>query len=47
VINIVMVFAEPLLGIKLAWAAHIGGYIGGMILAPIFVRAKSTQLGIN
>jgi len=46
IINLVMVLAEPFIGISLAWPAHIGGYIGGMILAPIFVRANSTKLGI-
>jgi len=47
VINVIMVFAEPLIGVSLAWAAHIGGYIGGMILAPLFLQPNSTRLGIN
>jgi len=47
VINVIMVAAEPLLGVSLAWAAHIGGYIGGMIFAPLWVRANSTKLGLT
>ena len=47
VINVIMVAAEPILGVGLAWAAHIGGYIGGMILAPLWVQANSTKLGLN
>lgn len=44
VINIIMVLAGP---VGLAWAAHLGGYIAGMILAPILVMARSTRLGVN
>ena len=47
VINIIMVVAEPVFGVSLAWAAHMGGYIGGMILAPILVKASSTRLGVH
>lgn len=47
IINLVMVLAEPILGVSLAWPAHIGGYIGGMILAPFFVRPNSTGFRIN
>ncbi len=47
VINLVMVLAEPVLGFNLAWPAHIGGYIGGMLLAPIFIRPNCTTLRIN
>lgn len=46
-INFVMVLAEPMLGVSLAWAAHIGGYVGGMILAPLLVKPSSTKLGVN
>ena len=47
IINVIMVFAEPILGVSLAWAAHIGGYIGGMLLAPLLVKPDSTKLGLT
>ena len=47
VINVIMVAAEPILGVSLAWAAHIGGYVGGMIFAPLWVKANSTKLGLH
>ena len=47
VINVIMVAAEPILGVGLAWAAHIGGYVGGMIFAPLWVQANSTKLGLT
>ena len=47
IINIIMVFAEPILGVSLAWAAHIGGYVGGMLLAPLLVKPNSTKLGLT
>jgi len=45
-INVVMVVAEPILGFNLAWPAHMGGYVGGMLLAPIILKANSTNLSI-
>ena len=47
VINIIMVAAEPVLGVGLAWAAHIGGYVGGMIVAPLWVAPKSTKMSMT
>lgn len=47
VINVVMVAAEPILGVSLAWAAHIGGYVGGMIFAPLWVQPNSTKLALH
>lgn len=46
VINAVMVLLENFIGIGIAWPAHIGGYIAGMILAPLFVRPNSTRLSV-
>jgi len=46
IINVVMVLAEKFIGISIAWPAHIGGYIAGMILAPLFVKPNSTQLSM-
>jgi len=45
-INAVMVVAEPILGFNLAWPAHIGGYIGGMLLAPHLIKPNATNLSI-
>jgi len=45
-INALLVFAEPILGMNLAWPAHLGGYLGGMIFAPMFVAASSSRFGI-
>lgn len=46
IINLVMVLLESYTGINIAWPAHIGGYIAGMILAPLFVMPKSTRLSV-
>ncbi len=45
-INLVIVVAGPFIGMNVAWAAHIGGFIGGMILAPLLTKANSTSFGI-
>ncbi len=45
-INAVIVAAGPLIGMNVAWAAHIGGFIGGMILAPSLIKANSARLGV-
>ncbi|WP_026940823.1 rhomboid family intramembrane serine protease [Hellea balneolensis] len=45
-INLVMVLLENFIGIGIAWPAHIGGYVAGMILAPLFVMPKSTRLTV-
>lgn len=46
VINAVMVLLENVIGVGIAWPAHIGGYIAGMILAPLFVKANATKLSM-
>lgn len=46
VINAVMVLLETYIGIGIAWPAHVGGYIAGMILAPLLVKASSTKLTV-
>ena len=42
IINVVLVVAEPIFGVRVSWAGHLGGYLAGMILAPVFVRPNST-----
>lgn len=46
VINILIAVIGPFMGLSIAWAAHIGGYIGGMILAAPLTRANSANLGL-
>jgi len=46
VINLVMVLLENFIGMSIAWPAHIGGYIAGMIFAPLFVKANATRLSV-
>ena len=46
VINVVMVLLENFIGMGIAWPAHVGGYIAGMIAGPLFVKANSTKLSI-
>ena len=46
VINAVLVVAEPIFG-GIAWPAHIGGYVAGMILAPRFVKPNATGFKIT
>lgn len=45
-INAVMVFAGPVLGMNLAWAAHMGGYVAGAAIAPILIKASSSRFGL-
>lgn len=45
-INILIAAIGPYLGLPIAWAAHIGGFLGGMILAAPLTRANSTRLGL-
>jgi len=45
-INFVMVLAEAYTGINLAWAAHLGGFAAGMILAPLLVEASATRFKV-
>jgi len=46
VINIVMVLLEKFIGVGIAWPAHVGGYIAGMIFAPFLVQPNSTRLSV-
>lgn len=41
VLNGLMVFGGPVLGFQLAWAAHMGGFLGGAILAPYIIENYS------
>lgn len=45
-INLLMVLAEAYTGINLAWAAHLGGFLAGMIFAPLLVEAKATRFKV-
>ncbi len=47
VINAVMVVTAPILGFNVAWAAHIGGYVAGAALAPIYIRPNSTGWAVT
>ncbi|MEM5518472.1 rhomboid family intramembrane serine protease [Henriciella sp. AS95] len=43
VINLVIAFAGPeltqsLFGMRLAWAAHVGGLVAGFVLFPVFLK---------
>lgn len=46
VINAVIVSLENFIGIGIAWPAHIGGYVAGMIFGPLLVKANSTKLSM-
>lgn len=46
VINAVMVLLENFIGIGIAWPAHLGGYVAGMIFGPWLVKANSTKLSM-
>lgn len=46
VINAVMVLLESYIGMSIAWPAHIGGYVAGMILAPLLIKPNSTNLTV-
>lgn len=46
VINFVLVIAEPIFGVRISWAGHIGGYVAGMILAPLWIRPNSTGFSV-
>lgn len=45
--NILLALIGPQLGIHIAWAAHVGGYVLGMILARIWVRPTSASFRFN
>ena len=47
VANIVFIFIGPILGVNIAWAAHLGGYAAGMIMARYWVRPNSTSFKLN
>ena len=46
-INLIIVLAESIIGISIAWAAHLGGYIGGALIAPFWIRANSAGLSFT
>lgn len=45
-INALLVTLGPLLGTNIGWTVNFGGYLGGMILGPLLVKANSTSFGI-
>ena len=45
-INVIIVVLGPFIGMNVAWAAHLGGYIGGMLLAPLLIKASSTSFSL-
>jgi len=47
VINLAFIVAQPILGVGIAWAAHLGGYLMGMLLAPRCVKAFSSGFTIT
>ena len=49
IINVIMVigtYAQPDPSGGIAWAAHIGGYVGGAIFAAIFLPPRSASFGM-
>lgn len=46
-VNVIMVASTPITGINMGWAAHLGGYVGGALLAPFFIKPNSTGLSIK
>lgn len=46
IINAVIVLLENIIGIGMAWPINIGGYIAGMIFAPLFLKENSTRLSM-
>lgn len=47
VANIAFALIGPSVGMYIAWAAHLGGYALGMIIAPYWVKPKSTSFRLN
>lgn len=48
VINILMmIFNFAGTGLQIAWAAHLGGYLGGMLLAPVLLPPSSTAFRVT
>ena len=45
-INLIIVLLENFIGMNIAWPAHIGGYIAGMIFAPYLIRPNATHLSM-
>ncbi len=45
-INLLIVLSAKYTGINLAWAAHLGGFFAGMIIAPMLVEANATRFSI-
>ena len=47
VINLVLYATQSYTGLNIAWAAHLGGYLTGALIAPIWVRANSTNFKVT
>ena len=41
-INLVFVVFESVIGVGIAWAAHLGGYLAGALVAPLWMAAGVT-----
>lgn len=46
-INLIFALFGTSLGVNIAWAAHIGGFVLGVILAIYWVRPNSTSFKLN
>jgi len=47
VINLVLFATDPLTGLNIAWAAHLGGYVAGALIVPFWVRKNSAKFKIT
>jgi len=47
VINLILYATQSYTGLNIAWAAHLGGYLAGAIIAPLWVRANSTNFKVT
>jgi len=45
-INLIIVLLENFIGMNIAWPAHIGGYVAGMIFAPYLIKPSATHLSM-
>lgn len=46
VINLLIVLVGPFIDINMAWAAYLGGFLAGMLMAPYCVKPVSTGFSI-